>query len=166
MSNFSLPHSIFYPLRELSTIFTNFKIVVCKLFQFGTVKNLSFGIGLRPDKSCLFFTTFQLVLFGKLYLEDLTRVGMHQTFSRTIHLFLQDLYIWMQHNLWLAKPYGFTQLLIGLTIWFSQSEVVLHSNACKYRKIERTRLRMFWRMVGEYGPRKPDAKTCYNYCNI
>ena len=27
-----------------------------------------------------------------------------------------------------------TQLLIGLTVWFSQSEVVLHSNAAKYRK--------------------------------
>ena len=31
--------------------------------------------------------------------------------------------------------------------------VVLHSNAAKYRKIWRTRLRSFWRMVGENGPR-------------
>ena len=28
-----------------------------------------------------------------------------------------------------------TQLLTGLTIWFSQSKVVLHSNAASYRKI-------------------------------
>ena len=27
-----------------------------------------------------------------------------------------------------------TQLLTGKTVWFSQSEVVLHSNAYKYRK--------------------------------
>ena len=31
------------------------------------------------------------------------------------------------------------------------SEIVLHSNASKYRKIWRTRLRAFLRMVGEYG---------------
>ena len=35
------------------------------------------------------------------------------------------------------------QLLIGQTVWFSQSEVVLHSNVSKYRKIWRTRLRTF-----------------------
>ena len=45
-----------------------------------------------------------------------------------------------------------TQLLIGWTVWFSQSEVMLHSNAAKYRKIWRTRLRMFLRMVGEHRP--------------
>ena len=31
------------------------------------------------------------------------------------------------------------QLLTGYTVWFSQSEVVLHSNAAKYRKIWRIR---------------------------
>ena len=45
-----------------------------------------------------------------------------------------------------------TQLLIGQTVWFGQSEVVLHSNAAKYSKIWRTRQRMLLRMVGEYGP--------------
>ena len=34
-SNFSFPHSIFYLFGELSAIFIKFKIVVCKLFQFG-----------------------------------------------------------------------------------------------------------------------------------
>ena len=34
------------------------------------------------------------------------------------------------------------------TIQFSQSEVVLHSNAAKYRKIWRTRQRTFLKMVG------------------
>ena len=43
-SNFS-SHSVVYPSRELSTIFINFKIVVCKLFQFG--KSLLFGKGLN-----------------------------------------------------------------------------------------------------------------------
>ena len=36
-SNFSCSHSVFYPFGELSAIFIKFKIVVCKLFQFGTV---------------------------------------------------------------------------------------------------------------------------------
>ena len=45
-SNFSFTHSVFYPLRELSGIFMKFKIVVCRLFQFGPVLNLSSGIGL------------------------------------------------------------------------------------------------------------------------
>ena len=35
--NFSFTHSVFYPFRELSAIFIKFKIVVCKLFQFGPV---------------------------------------------------------------------------------------------------------------------------------
>ena len=36
-SNFSFSHSVFYPFGELSNIFIKFKIVVCKLFQFGRV---------------------------------------------------------------------------------------------------------------------------------
>ena len=36
-SNFSFAHSVFYPFGELSSIFIKFKIVVCKLFQFGRV---------------------------------------------------------------------------------------------------------------------------------
>ena len=36
-SNFFFSHSVFYPFGEFSTIFTKFKIVVCKLFQFGRV---------------------------------------------------------------------------------------------------------------------------------
>ena len=36
-SNFSFSNSVFYPFRELSTIFIKFKIVICKLFQFGKV---------------------------------------------------------------------------------------------------------------------------------
>ena len=36
-SNFSFTHSVFYPFRELSAIFIKFKIVVCRLFQFGPV---------------------------------------------------------------------------------------------------------------------------------
>ena len=46
-SNFSFSHSVFYPIEELFTIFIEFKIVVCKLFQFGEAENLSFGKGLN-----------------------------------------------------------------------------------------------------------------------
>ena len=34
-SNLSFSHSVFYQFVELSAIFIKFKIVVCKLFQFG-----------------------------------------------------------------------------------------------------------------------------------
>ena len=46
-SNFSFSHSVFCPFWELSDIFIKFKIVVCKVFQFGRVQNLSFGKGLN-----------------------------------------------------------------------------------------------------------------------
>ena len=46
-SNFSFSHSVFYPIGELSAVFTKFKIVVCKLFRIGRVLNLSFGKGLN-----------------------------------------------------------------------------------------------------------------------
>ena len=36
-SNFSFSHSVFYPFAELSPIFMKLNIVVCKLFQSGTV---------------------------------------------------------------------------------------------------------------------------------
>ena len=44
-SNFSFSHSVFYPFRELSTIFINFKIVVCKLFLLGESKICRLGKG-------------------------------------------------------------------------------------------------------------------------
>ena len=47
MSNFSFSHSVFYPFVERFAISTKFKIVVCKLFQIGRVRNLSFGNGLN-----------------------------------------------------------------------------------------------------------------------
>ena len=37
-SNFSFSHSVFYPFGELSAIFIVYEIVVCKLFQFGSLK--------------------------------------------------------------------------------------------------------------------------------
>ena len=48
-NNFSFSHSLLYPFGELSAIFIKFEIVVCKLFQFGRVSNLSFGKGLREN---------------------------------------------------------------------------------------------------------------------
>ena len=37
MSNFSFAQSVFYLFGKLSAIFIKFEIVICKLFQFGTV---------------------------------------------------------------------------------------------------------------------------------
>ena len=52
-SNFSFFHSVFYPSEELSDIFIKFEIVICKLFHFGRVQNLSFGKGLRKVQPSL-----------------------------------------------------------------------------------------------------------------
>ena len=46
MNNFFFSHSVFYPNKELPAIFIKFEIVICQLFQFGRVLNLSFGKGL------------------------------------------------------------------------------------------------------------------------
>ena len=51
-SNFSFSHSVFYSFGELSAIFTKFRLVICKLFQFGRVQYLLCGKGL--------IATFQL----------------------------------------------------------------------------------------------------------
>ena len=42
-------HCVFYPFVELSSIFIPFEFVVCKLFQFDKVQNLSFAKGLRTQ---------------------------------------------------------------------------------------------------------------------
>ena len=44
---FSFSHSVFYPFWKLPAIFIKFDIVVCILFEFGRVYNLSFGKWLR-----------------------------------------------------------------------------------------------------------------------
>ena len=59
-----------------------------------------------------------------------------------IRLFLQDFVI-----------LNVTQLLIGQTIRFSQSEAVLHSKAANCTKIWRKIQWKILRIVGEYGPR-------------
>ena len=43
MSNFSCSRSVFYPFRKLSAIFIKVEIVVCKLFQFGSLKFYIWG---------------------------------------------------------------------------------------------------------------------------
>ena len=47
MSNFSFSHSVFYLFEEFSAILNKTEIVVCTVFQFGRVYDLSFGKGLR-----------------------------------------------------------------------------------------------------------------------
>ena len=49
-SNFSFSYSVFYQLRKLSMIIINLKIVVCKLFQFVRIYNLSYGKELTNHK--------------------------------------------------------------------------------------------------------------------
>ena len=49
------PQCFFYPFGEVSAIFIKFKIVVCKVFQFGWVWNSSFGEGLKCRLICVGF---------------------------------------------------------------------------------------------------------------
>ena len=42
-SNFSFSHNVFNTYGEISAIFIEFRIVVCELFQFGSVKNCGLG---------------------------------------------------------------------------------------------------------------------------
>ena len=39
-SNFSFSHNVFYLFGELSAMFIKFKIVICKVFHFGPVRNI------------------------------------------------------------------------------------------------------------------------------
>ena len=48
-SNFSFSQGVFYLYGEFSTIFIKFKIVICKVFQFGMVENLLLGKGLKTE---------------------------------------------------------------------------------------------------------------------
>ena len=78
-STFSFSHSVFYPFGYLSAIFVEFEIVVCKLFQFGRVQNLSFGKGLILDQTIptwLFTTKSQpLTTLGKKPFENIVGKG-------------------------------------------------------------------------------------------
>ena len=66
---------------------------------------------------------------------------IHQPFSRTFFVFFSKI-----------CKFECKTTSDWLIVWFSQSEVMLHSNAYKYEKIRRSRLRMSSRTVGEYRP--------------
>ena len=68
-SNFSFSHSVFYPFRVLSAIFVKFKIVVCKLLQFGRASNFLFGKGLSLYHTILTFNDPQGRRLLKTFLE-------------------------------------------------------------------------------------------------
>ena len=75
-SNFSFSHSVFYLFGKLSAIFIRFKIVVCKLFQFGRVLNLSFGKELRNK--------WRLYMSIRLYFLHMLILDLH--YLKKIHL--------------------------------------------------------------------------------
>ena len=47
MSNFSFSHSVFYSFGKLSAIFIKIKIVVCKTYEFRSLKICHLGKGLK-----------------------------------------------------------------------------------------------------------------------
>ena len=93
-SNFSFSHSVFYPYGELSTIFIKLEIVV---FQFGRVKNLSFGKGLYQGTkfcACLYLTHSHTLLSFYILLENAFEKNMGKgekadigSFFSSFHMF-------------------------------------------------------------------------------
>ena len=71
-SNFSFSHSVFYPFEEHSSIFTKFESVVCKLFQFGRVQNLSFEKGLRRKNIMMLMKIAEIITFCSLIVTQLS----------------------------------------------------------------------------------------------
>ena len=70
--NFSFSHTVFYPFGELPAIFIKFKIVICKLFQFGRVYNLLSGKGLNKYnllKISLKFLSYEMEFAWLLYIN-------------------------------------------------------------------------------------------------
>ena len=73
-SNFSFSHCVFYHLGALSFIFIKFEIVVCKLFQFGRVKNKFFGKGLKTVLSfgaCFIYHLQKLIQILSVWTSNL-----------------------------------------------------------------------------------------------
>ena len=64
-SNFSFSQSVFYPLREPSAVFMESENVVCKLFQFGIVQNLSFGKEIKESNKNHFHNNYQVGMAHK-----------------------------------------------------------------------------------------------------
>ena len=80
-SNFSFSHSVFYSFEKLSTIFMRFKIVVCNFFEFGRVKKMSFGKGLKGHSTCepvCRLTCWDLLIHNSVMICLMTWItGMH-----------------------------------------------------------------------------------------
>ena len=76
MSNFSFFPSVFYPFGGTSAIFIKFKIVVSKLFQFGRVRSLLFGKGLRRFVNLGPYSPTILKNIPCLFLQDFVNLNV------------------------------------------------------------------------------------------
>ena len=133
-SIFSFSHSVFYSITREIVILATFNLLSANAFNLVMAKNLSFGKELNPtEANCIpviFADSGHHILFLRLSLCKipqssrgpvwLTWVCIHQPFFRTFFVYSPRFV-----NL------NATQLLIGLTVWFSQSNVVLYSNASR-----------------------------------
>ena len=65
---FSVSHSVFYPFGELSAVLIKFEIVVCKLFQFGPVRNSVIweGVNSLPNNKFLDWSKFKAFADNKI----------------------------------------------------------------------------------------------------
>ena len=84
-SNFSFSRNVFYRLREHSAIFIKFEIVVCKLFQFGSVKNSSFGKRLNVMKMAETSPKEWKTLYGKGEIARYEQFLLFLVFSKYLY---------------------------------------------------------------------------------
>ena len=82
-SNFPFSLSVFYPFEELSAIFIKFVFVVCKLFQFGRVQNLSFGKGLSTQQWRIHLQRRK----KKIFFKDIYKCKLKKKYSDNFLLF-------------------------------------------------------------------------------
>ena len=80
MSNFSFFYSVFYLFGEHPAIFIRFKIVVCKLFQFGRV--LKFVIWERVKlKICISCLRDTVCIFGQIFMKHAQFICIINSFN-------------------------------------------------------------------------------------
>ena len=89
-SNFSFSHSVFYLFEELSAVSNKIEIIVCSLFQFGRVLNLSFGKGSKRTQENRAITSLIDHLSRQAYTRSWTGLRYHSSLRKSKHISRSD----------------------------------------------------------------------------
>ena len=91
MSNVCISHKVFYLFQELSAIFIQFEIVICKLFEVGIIYNLLFGKWLNKKKDIAFiFSLTALRVNSKVLSKPCHLHRLYHHAKTIISLFLNN----------------------------------------------------------------------------